>query len=234
MNKGTSSQAGPEWPISAVTTRRTRIRRESKDVYHNATGYSTRRIPSPVSSPSDSAQHNERYQPSTLQTANLGYVDYFHVQKPGAGSDSSFDTVIHQRGPIPIENSFFYPVSYTLASNAPTSPHQMFNGNDSQSPISGQLQTLDQDLIWTEVPPGQTNMAPDIDGMHMSDLNFGSFDSLDSMGLSTPDTATSSMHSEDFIFPITEQTFSPSGTTDPMTGLVISGKTFLIRLSNYP
>jgi hypothetical protein len=63
----------------------------------------------------------------------------------------------------------------------------------------------------------------------MSDFHYGSLGSLDSsMGLSTPDTATSSMHSEDFVFPIVDQTFGPSGTTDPMAGLAIPGKTLPI------
>jgi hypothetical protein len=232
MKEGTSSQAGPEWPN---TTRRAWRKRESKVVYHSAPGYSTRRIPSPASSPRDSTQHNERYQPSPVQTANLGYVDYFNVQKPGAGNESNFDNVIHQRGPVPIDNSIFSHISYTLASNPPNSPHQMFKANDSQSPTQPQPQMFDQDLMWTGATSGNTNMASDMDDMHMSDLHFGSFgSSLDSMGLSTPDTATSSMHSEDFVFPIPGQTFGPSGTTDPMTGLAIPGMTYLIWLFLFP
>jgi hypothetical protein len=64
--------------------------------------------------------------------------------------------------------------------------------------------------------------------LQMSDFHFGSFGSLE--GLSTPDTA-SSLHSDDFVLPITEPTFGPSGTTDPMTGLALSGKTLLFWLS---
>src|ERR1700712_3531580 len=132
MKEGSNPQAGPEWPVN---TRRAWKKREAKDVYHNAPGYSTRRIPSPVSSPRDSTQHNERYQPSAVQTANLGYVDnYFTVPKPGAGNqDSNFNNVIHQQGPSSIENSFFSLSSYTLGPNPPSSPHLMFDGNDSQS-----------------------------------------------------------------------------------------------------
>jgi hypothetical protein len=112
----------------------------------------------------------------------------------------------------------------------------MFNGNDSQSPVSGQPQMFinDQNILWNEVPSGNSDMGSELDDLHMSDFHFGSFGSLDSMGLSTPDTATSSMHSGDFVFPVTDQTFGPSGSTDPMTGLAIPGKSLLIRFALFP
>jgi hypothetical protein len=231
MKEGTNPQARPEWPI---TTKRAWKRRESKIVYHNNPGYSTRRSPGPASSPRDSAQHNERYQPPPVQTANLGY-DYFPVEDSGAGNqDSNFNNVIHQQARSSIENSFFSSISYTLAPNPPNSPHLMLDGNDSQSPISGQPQPqiYNQDFSWNGASSGNPNMASGFEDMHMSDLHFGSFGSLDSMGLSTPDTASSSMHSEDFVFPIADPTFGPSGTTDPMTGLAIPGKTFLVWFSS--
>jgi hypothetical protein len=232
MREGTNPQAGPEWPN---TTRRAWKRRESKVVYHNNLGYSTRRMPSPAS-PGGSARHNEQFQyqpqpPPPVQTASLGYADYFAVQKSGSGNqDSNFSNIVHQHGPSPIENSFFSSISYTLAPNPPNSAHQMFIGNDSQSPTSGQPQMFsnEQDILWSGAPSGNSNIGSEIDDMRMSDLNFGSFDSVDSMGLSTPDTASSSMHSEEFVFPIPDQTFGPSGTTDPMTGLAIPGKNLLI------
>jgi hypothetical protein len=213
------------------------MRRESKGVYHNNPGYSTtRRLPSPSSPPRDSARQNEqfRYQPPPVQTANLGYVDYFTAPKSGStDAVSNFNNVGHQHGPSPIENSFFSSISYTLTSNPPNSPHQMFNGTHSQSPISGQPQMYSngQEMLWNGVPSGNRNMGSDIDDMQTSEYHFGSFGSLDSMGLSTPDTATSSLHSEDFVFPIPDPTFDATGTTDPMTGLAIPGKNLIWFIS---
>lgn len=235
MKEGSNPQAGPEWHGNI---RRAWRRRESKGVYHNAPGYSTRRIPSPASSPRDSTHHNDRYQPPAVQTADLGYVDnYFTVQKSEPGIQASdFNNVIHQQGPSSIENSNLFSFSYTLAPNPPTSPHGLFNGNDSQSPISGQPQLYNQDWTWNGASSGNANMASGVEDMHMSDLNmhYGSFGSMDSMGLSTPDTATSSMHSDDFCFPVTDPTFGPQGTTDQMAGLAIPGKNLLIRLFPSP
>jgi len=228
MKEGSNPQAGPEWPVN---TRRAWKRRESKVVYHNTPGYSTRRIPSPASSPRESTQHSERYQPPPIQNADLGYIDnYYTVQKPGAGNqESNLHNVVHQPGRSSIENSFFSSISYTLAPNPPNSPHIMFDGNDLQSPISGQPQMYEQDFRWNGVSSGNTNLSSAVEDLQMSEFHYGSFGSLDSsMGLSTPDTASSSIHSEDFVFPIVDQTFGPSGTTDPMTGLAIPGKILLV------
>jgi hypothetical protein len=108
----------------------------------------------------------------------------------------------------------------------------MFDGNDSQSPLSGQPQMYDQDFMWNGLSSGNAPLTSGFEDMQMSDLNDGSFGSLDSgMGLSTPDTATSSIHSEDYVFPIVDQTFGPSGTTDPMSGLALPGKPLFIQLS---
>ena len=225
MSQGTNAQARPGWPIR---TRRDRRRRDSKSVYHNNPGYSTHRIPSPAS-PGNSARHNEQlqFQPPPVQTLNLGY-DYFTVQQPGSGNqDSNFHNVIHQHDPSLIENSIFSSLSYTLNPDPADSHHQMFNGNDSQSPIGGQPQMFsnDQDILWSEVPSGNSDIGSEMEGF--SDAHFGSFSSVDSMELPTPDTATSSMHSGDFVFPVTEPTFGPLGTTDPMTGLAMPGKSLL-------
>jgi hypothetical protein len=230
MKEATNPPARPGRPTS---TKRAWRRRDSKVVYHNHPGYSTRRIPSPAS-PGQTARHNEQfqYQPPPVQTANRGYGgDCFTVQISGSGNqDSNFNNVVHQNGPSLFDNSFFpSSMSYTLAPD-PSNLNQMFTGNDSQSPISGQPQMFsnDQDISWNGVPSGNSDMGSDIDDLPMSDFHFGSFGSLDSMGLPTPDTATSSMHSGDFVFPVTDPTFGPSGTTDPMTGLAIPGKSLLI------
>jgi hypothetical protein len=226
MNQGTSPQARPGWPI---TTRRERRRRESKSVYHNNPGYSTRRIPSPAS-PGNSARQKEQFQfqPPALQTLNLGY-DYFTVQQPSSSNqDSNFNNVVHQHDPSLTENAFFPSMYYTLPLDPSNSPHQMFNGNESQSPIGGQPQMFshDQDILWSEIPSGNSDIGSEMEGL--SDFHFGSFSSVDSMELPTPDTATSSMHSGDFVFPVPEPTFGPSGTTDPMTGLAMPGKSLPI------
>ena len=114
-------------------------------------------------------------------------------------------------------------ISYTLPHNSLNSAYGMFG--DSQTSNSGQpqLYSNDQEFLWTEVP--SENIGSEIDDLHISDpdSDFGSFGSLDSIGLATPDTS-STMHSEDFVFPITDQTFGPSRTTDPMTRLAIPGK----------
>jgi hypothetical protein len=230
MKEGTSPHAAPAWPGN--TTRRARRRKESKVVYRTAPGYSTRRIPSPVSSPTDSSLHNEPYQPPpTVQTSNLGYVDtYFTLPERGArNQDLNFNNVVHQQGPSSTENSLFSFPSYTLGPNPPTSPHLMFDGNDSQSPISGPPQMYDQDWMWNGLPSGNGALTSSFEDMQMPDFHHGSFGSLDSsMGLSTPDTATSSMHSEDFVFPVVDPTFGPSGTTDQMPGLALPSKPLLL------
>jgi hypothetical protein len=112
-------------------------------------------------------------------------------------------------------------ISYTLPYNSLNSAYGMFG--DSQTSNSGQpeLHSRDQEIIWTEFP--SEHIGSETDDLHMSDLNFGSFGSLDSLGLATQDTC-STMESEDFVFPITDLTFGPNGTTDPMTGLTIPGK----------
>jgi len=232
MKEPTISQARPEWPI---TTHRAWKKRESKTAYHGNLGYSTRRIPSPTayaSSPEDSSRNNERFrfQPPPVQTSNLKYVDYFTVQRPGSGnSDSNFSLVADQHGPVD-ENSFFSSF-YTLSPNPPTSP-QMFNSNDSQSPISGQplMYSNGQEFSWNGVPPGNSNVGSDVDDVPMSDLHFGSFGSFDSIGLETPNTATS-ISSEDFVFPIVDSTYGPSGDANPLTGLALSGKLYLFQVS---
>ncbi len=224
MKEGTNPQAGPEWPI---TTKRAWKKRDLKTVYRSNLGYSTRRSPGPASSPGESAQNNERYQYEPPLAAQTAEWDWFPAQDSGAGiQNSNFNNVLHQRNPSSMDNSLF-PSSYTLAPNQPNASHLMYDGNDSQSPISGQPQMY-QDFPWNGASSGNLNMASGYEDLQMSDLHFGSFGSLE--GLSTPDTA-SSLHSEEFVFPVTEPTFSTSGTTDPMTGLALSGKTLLFWLS---
>jgi hypothetical protein len=224
MKEGTNPQAGPEWPI---TTKRAWKKRDFKTVYRSNLGYSTRRSPGPASSPRESAQHNERYQyePPLAQAADW---DWFPAQDSGSGiQDSSFNNVLHLQTRSSMDNSLF-PSSYTLAPNQPNSSHLMYDGNDLQSPISGQPQMY-QDFSWNGASSGNPNVTTGYEDMQMSDLHLGSFGSLEGLS-TTPDTA-SSLHSEEFVFPITEPTFGPSGTTDPMTGLALSGKTLLFWLS---
>lgn len=213
----TKESSNPQWPNTA---RRARRRKDPKIVYHtNDPGYSsTRRASPPASSPPGPTRHNDfSYPPPSLQTANLGYYN----TQTGDFYQESFNNVIHQHNPSSGQDSIFSNMPYTLTSN---STHGVFNG-DSQSPITGQSQLYSNDqggLQWTEVHTG--NMG-DIDDMHMSDFHLGSFGSFDSMEMATrsPDTA-SSMHSEEYVFPITEPTFGPSGTTDQMPGLALEGK----------
>ena len=115
-------------------------------------------------------------------------------------------------------------IPYTLPYHSLNSAYGMFG--DSQTSNSGQpqLYSIDQEILWTELP--SENIGSETDGLPMWEPDFdsiSSFESLDSIRLATPD-ASSTMHSEDFIFPVTDQTCGPSGTTDPMTGLAIPGK----------
>jgi hypothetical protein len=228
MKEGTNPQAGPEWPI---TTKRAWKKRDFKTLYRSNLGYSTRHSPGPgpASSPRESAQYSERYQyePPQAQTAEW---EWFPAQDSGAGiQDSNFNNVLHLHNRASMDNSLF-PSSYTLAPNQANSSHLMYDGNDLQSPISGQPQMY-QDFSWNGASSGNPNVTTGYEDMQMSDLHFGSFGSLEGLS-TTPDTA-SSLHSEEFVFPITEPTFGPSGTTDPMTGLALSGKTLLFG-SHHP
>jgi hypothetical protein len=84
---------------------------------------------------------------------------------------------------------------------------------------------IDENTWFTSGPTEHTDLdGSNIYGLSMPSLSFG-----------TPDTSISSVQSmdlEDFMFPISE-TFGPSGSTDPMTGLAIPGK-IIFNGSLYP
>lgn len=92
----------------------------------------------------------------------------------------------------------------------------------------------DIDQMWNRASSGNANMTSGIEDLQISDLHFGSFGSMYSMGLPTPDTATFSRHSEDFVFPIPDGTFGTVAATDLPTGLAIPGKILLIKLYYLP
>jgi hypothetical protein len=146
MKEGTKPQKRVGWPS---TTKRAWGRKGAKVIYHNAPGDSTRRTLSPVSSPRDS-QGNEKYQSpaAPVQTANLGDGNSLTVQYPTVGIQPSN---LSQASPSFTEitdNSFISSQSYTLAPHPPHSSNHTFNGNESQSAISGQQQMFDQYFQW--------------------------------------------------------------------------------------
>jgi len=211
-------QGRAEWPVT--TTRRAwrkRETRESKVVYHHNPGYSTRRIPSPpvyASSPEDSTPRNNgqlRFQPPPEQTASLEYLHYFNMP---AGNTNFNHPIIHQQQ-IPVDGSWLSTISsYTLAPNPPNSPR--YNNSAFQSPQRGHQQMMSnggQEVSFEGPNPGNGSLSSDIENIHMSDLDFGSFDSFDSMGgMSTPNTAPSSLD-ETYVFPVVTSGFGPSEAT---------------------
>jgi hypothetical protein len=218
-------QGRAEWPASP---RRVRRRRESKVAYRNNPAYPNHHPggPSSYASPPDqpySRNNGHVYlQHSQEQTQNPEFLDFFDVVHPSIGNQG-LSPVVHQHSPV--DASWFSPssTSYTLASNSPNSPRE-FGSNNALSVNGGFSPTSNygQDMLWNGATPRTNSIGSEIDDLSMLDLE--SFESFDSMLLSTPSTAASSI-SEAFVFPVTNPGFGASETSQ-LDGLTLSGRYF--------
>jgi hypothetical protein len=105
---------------------------------------------------------------------------------------------------------------YTLAS-PPPSTLQPIDENAmafSHNGLPEEMSNYNFEMPWNENHPSIINAPSDTDNISMSDFHFGSygsFGSVDSMALGSPNTAASSM-SEAYVFPVTGSPFgSPRG-----------------------
>jgi hypothetical protein len=215
-------QGRAEWP----TSRRVRRRRESKVAYRNNPPYSNQSAgPSTYTSPPDqpySRNNGQVYlQQSQEQAQNLGFLDFFDIGHPSIGNQG-LSPIVHQDGPVDASWFSLSSTSYTLASNPPNSP-QDFGSNNALSVNTGFSPTPNyaQDIPWNGATPRTNSIGSEIDDLSM--LDFESFGgTFDSMLMSTPSTAASSM-SEGYVFPMTNSGFGPSETSQ-LDGLTLSGR----------
>jgi hypothetical protein len=236
METSTISQPrATEWPPGMA--RRTRGRRESKVAYRNAPGHTIRNSIgghstfTTSSSPEDTFSRNEdnfQHESSPSQVFNTN--DYFNVQRPSAGNPG-YAPIVHQN--FQDDNSSWYSLSansYTLASNPPSSP-QYAGGNNAQSPRSAvsQNSTGVQDMSWTSIsrasPTDGSDLMLDI---AMSDMDFGSLGSFDSMFIPTPST-TASDFSDGLSFPPVSSTASLQVSKDT-PDLILPSKSMRLSL----
>jgi hypothetical protein len=215
-------QGRAEWP----TSRRVRRRRESKVAYRNNPPYSNQSAgPSTYTSPPDqpySRNNGQVYlQQSQEQAQNLGYLDFFDIGHPPIGHQG-LSPIVHQDGPVDASWFSLSSTSYTLASNPPNSPRD-FGSNNALSVNTGFSPTPNYapDIPWNGATPRTNSIGSEIDDLSMLDLeSFGG--TFDSMLMSTPSTAASSM-SEGYVFPMSNSGFGASETSQ-LDGITLPGR----------
>lgn len=210
------SQARAEW---SPATRKAIIkdRRESKVAYRNAPVYTLQNVATPsnyASSPEEILpRNNDHFQVQTSpdQLLCTGFTDYFNVSRPTMGN-SGFMPIIHQNFQDDTSWFSFSSDSYTLASNAPSSPHYS-GGSNAQSPRSviSHVSTGATDMSRMDINSVSPTTGSDIMDIAISGVEFGSYDSFGSMLGPTPSTAASEF-SEGFTFPPATGLGSPQGS----------------------
>lgn len=223
MIENTTSQARAEWPSAP---HRIRKRRDSRVAYHHTAKYFHRNVPVPSTSVSPPTNSTSRpsvqiHQPSFPgQASHLDQLNSWDFQASPLEINRSFDQTTHQDGQADV----FWPsmISYNYPSIPPNSPHSPSN-NDG-SPLVGQAQLSSYDLAISfdkHIPTGG-NFNSDMDVGSMSDSNYESFGSFDSMNVSDPSTGASSISESYIHLPGTSGLDSP-GVKNQMQGLSLEG-----------
>jgi hypothetical protein len=138
-----------------------------------------------------------------------------------AVDNQSFDRTASQDGHANVSWSSM--ISYNYPSIPPNSPHSP-NNNDA-APLAGQAQLSSYDLAISFEEPNSNggNFNIEMDVRSMSDSNYGSFGSYDSMNVSDPSTMASSI-SENYIqLPGTGSGHDSPGVKNQMQDLSLEG-----------
>jgi hypothetical protein len=221
MIETTTLQGRGEWPMKPQRARR---RRDSRATYHNSSRHPHRTFlassspSSPLVTSSSRPQVTIHQSTSPGELGNLEYLDFFNFHGP---SNPGFESSVHRDFQSEISWLPSPMVSYTLPSRPPNSPLSADHGSSSlQEEVSSPTNSDNIRIVWQTAPITAGDFIPDAEVM--SESQCGSYESFNSMALTMPNTATSSI-SDGYICAGANSGFDSPRTSSQLRNLSLSG-----------